>query len=362
VRRVGVVTQYKAHSLIKHVNRGWGHFKAELGEGVEILPASQRWSPNWYLGTADAVYQNLDIVRSHRPKYVMVLSGDHVYRQDYGEMLARHVESGADMTVSCLVVPVHEAAGSFGVMSVDEGDRVVGFHEKPERPEPVPDSTDTCLASLGNYVFNENFPEEQLVKDARDPASSHDFGGDVIPHLIDAGHHVQAYRYVNLNQEANPYWRDVGTLDAYWQASMELVQPTPPLNLYDRVWPIWTYQEQEPPAKFVFDDDNRRGVAVDSMVAGGVIISGSTVRRSILFSEARVNSYSEVDQSVILPEANIGRHCRLRKAIIDFGCKVPRGTEIGVDPEADRARGFRVTDGGVTLVTRTMLGQPPAVE
>ncbi len=362
VRRVGVATQYKAHSLIKHVNRGWGHFKAELGESVEILPASQRYSSNWYLGTADAVFQNLDIVRHQAPEYVLILSGDHIYRQDYGDMLAQHVESGADMTISCMPVRVEEAAGAFGVISVDESGRALAFEEKPERPEPLPDNPDYCMASMGNYVFNLDFLEQQLRLDATDPASSHDFGGDVIPRLISEGHHVHAYRYSNLHHQTNPYWRDVGTLDSYWRASMELVEPTPPLNLYDRRWPIWTYQEQQPPAKFVFDDEGRRGIAIDSMVAGGAIVSGATVRRSILFSEVRINSFAEVEQSVILPEVDIGRRCRLRKAIIGYGCEVPPDMEIGFDPELDRSRGFRVTEGGVTLVTRTMLGQSPAME
>ncbi len=362
VRRVGVVTQYKAHSLIKHLIRGWGHFKAELGEGIEILPASQRYSTNWYLGTADAIFQNLDILRSHEPEYVLILSGDHVYRQDYGEMLAQHVESGADMTVSCMPVPVEEAAGAFGVVGVDETGRAQVFEEKPKQPKALPDNPDYCLASMGNYVFNLDFLEAQLREDASDSGSAHDFGGDVIPRLIAQGHHVHAYRYSALHHESQPYWRDVGTLDSYWRANMELVEPTPPLNLYDRRWPIWTYQEQEPPAKFVFDDEGRRGVAIDSMVAGGVIISGATVRRSVLFSNSRVNSYAEIEQSVILPEADIGRSCRIYKAIIGRGCNVPRGMEIGLDPDADRSKGFRVTEGGVTLVTRPMLGQTPSVE
>lgn len=356
VRRIGVVTQYKAHSLIKHLVRGWGHFKKELGEGVEILPASQRYSDNWYLGTADAVYQNIDIIRGEIPDYVMVLSGDHVYRQDYGDMLAFHDETGADMTVSCMEVPIAEAAGTFGVMTVDTTDRIRGFHEKPAHPQPVPDNPHACLASMGNYVFKTEFLFEQLRSDSSDDRSDHDFGKNIIPSIID-DHNVYAYRFTDVSDDEIPYWRDVGTLDSFWEANMELVAPTPALNLYDPQWPIWTYQEQQPPAKFVFDDDERRGYAVDSIVSGGCIISGSTVRKSLLFSNVRVHSYSTLEQAVILPEVIVQRHCRLKKVIIDRGCVVPEGSVIGYDHEADIAKGFRVTERGVTLVTRRMLGQ-----
>lgn len=356
VRRVGVVTQYKAHSLIKHLVRGWGHFKKELGEGVEILPASQRTSDNWYMGTADAVYQNVDIIRGEIPDYVLILSGDHVYRQDYGDMLAFHAASNADMTVSCMTVPIAEAAGAFGVMTVNENDRIIDFNEKPAHPVPIPGQPGYCLASMGNYVFNTDFLFEQLRRDSNDSSSDHDFGKDIIPGII-KDHRVFAYRYTDLHGEPQPYWRDVGNLDSFWKAHMELVEPTPPLNLYDPQWPIWTFQEQLPPAKFVFDDEDRRGEAVDSMVSGGVIISGATARKSVIFSSVRINSYSLVEQAVILPEVVIGRHCRLRKVIIDRGCEIPEGTVVGYDHAADRARGFRVTDQGVTLVTRAMLGQ-----
>ena len=356
VRRIGVVTQYKAHSLIKHLVRGWGHFKKELGEGVEILPASQRYSDNWYLGTADAVYQNIDIIRGEIPDYVLVLSGDHVYRQDYGDMLAFHDETGADMTVSCMEVPIAEAAGAFGVMTVDTSDRIRKFHEKPAQPQPVPDNPQRCLASMGNYVFKTEFLFDQLRSDSSDDHSDHDFGKNIIPSIIDE-HNVYAYRFTDVSTEQKPYWRDVGTLDSFWDANMELTDPTPALNLYDPQWPIWTFQEQQPPAKFVFDDDDRRGYAVDSIVSGGCIISGSTVRKSLLFSDVRVHSYSTLEQAVILPEVTIQRHCRLKKVIIDRGCIIPEGTVIGYDHKADAAKGYRVTDKGVTLVTRPMLGQ-----
>jgi len=356
VRRVGVVTQYKSHSLVKHLVRGWGHFKKELGEGVEILPASQRYSENWYLGTADAVYQNLDIIRDEIPQYVLILSGDHVYRQDYGDMLAYHAEINADMTVSCMVVPLDEAANSYGVMTVDDANRIVDFNEKPSTPAELPNKPGYCLASMGNYVFNADFLFEQLLHDSTDQSSEHDFGKNIIPSII-SEHRVYAYEFKDPDAEVQPYWRDVGTLDAYWKANMELVQPTPPLNLYDRRWPIWTFQEQLPPAKFVFDDEERRGQALDSMVAGGVIISGATVRHSVIFSSVRINSYAYVEDSVILPEVNVGRNAQLKKVIIDRACDIPEGISIGVDPEEDRRQGFRVTDAGVTLVTPKSLGQ-----
>jgi glucose-1-phosphate adenylyltransferase len=356
VRRVGVVTQYKAHSLIKHLVRGWGHFKKELGEGVEILPASQRYSDNWYMGTADAVFQNIDIIRGEIPEYVMVLSGDHVYRQDYGDMLAYHADMNADMTVSCMEVPLEEAAGNFGVMSVDRDHRILAFNEKPTHPQPLPDNPANCLASMGNYVFKTEFLFEQLRHDAKNDHSDHDFGKNIIPSII-SDHKVFAYRFADPADGTKAYWRDVGSLDSFWQANMELVEPTPKLNLYDPRWPIWTFQEQLPPAKFVFDDDNRRGMAIDSMVSSGCIISGSSVRKSLLFSNVRVHSYSVIEEAVVLPDVEIRRHCKLRKVIIDRGCVIPEGTVIGYSHDDDIRRGFRVTAKGVTLVTREMLGQ-----
>jgi glucose-1-phosphate adenylyltransferase len=357
IRRIGVVTQYKAHSLIKHLVRGWGHFKKELGEGVEILPASQRYSDNWYQGTADAVYQNLDIIRGEVPINVLILSGDHVYRQDYGDMLAYHAEKQADMTVSCYVVPIAEAANSFGVIEIDEQNRVVGFEEKPANPKPLPNDPTMCLASMGNYLFRTEFLFDQLRADSKNLQSDHDFGKNIIPTII-KNSKVYAYRFADPGgRDQKAYWKDVGTLDSYWFANIELTTPVPPLNLYDPRWPIWTFQEQSPPAKFVFNDDDRRGYAVDSLVSGGCIISGSKVAQSVLYSNVRTNSWSVIEESVLLPEVNVGRHCRIRKAIIDRGCNIPANTEIGFDPAADAARGFRVTSGGVTLVTRAMLGQ-----
>ena len=345
IRRIGVITQYKSHSLIRHLVRGWGHFKKELGESVEILPASQRFSENWYEGTADAVFQNIDIIREELPKYVMILSGDHIYRMDYGDLLARHVETGAKMTVCCMKVPLQEAAGAFGVMSVDEDLRIKGFTEKPESPDPVPGEPDMCLASMGNYVFETEFLFEQLRRDAETSGSERDFGKDIIPSIIQ-DHDVYAYPFQS-NDNEHVYWRDVGTLDSFWEANMEMVAPVPALNLYDRKWPIWTYQEQLPPAKFVWEDQDRRGEAINSVVSGGCIISGSTLRRSLCFSNVRVHSYGLIEEAVLLPDVEIKRHCRLRKVIIDRGCVIPEGMVIGYDHDEDRRRGFRVSPKGV---------------
>ena len=315
VRRVGIATQYKSHSLIRHVNRAWGHFKKELGESVEILPASQRQGDDWYCGTADAVFQNIDIIRHELPKYVMILSGDHVYRMDYGALLAEHVQKGADMTVCCIEVPVEEAADTFGVMTVDEENRVCRFDEKPAMPSSVPGKPGTCLASMGNYIFNTEFLFEQLKKDSENEGSGRDFGHDIIPAIIEE-HNVFAFPFRDPNQEGQPYWRDVGTLDSFWEANMELVMPEPQLDLYDPTWPIWTYQEQLPPAKFIFDDEDRRGMALDSTVSGGCIISGSAVRKSLLFSNVHVRSFCTIEQSVILPGAVINRGCKDRKSVV----------------------------------------------
>lgn len=357
IRRVGVLTQYKSHSLVRHLVRGWSHFKKELGEFIEILPASQRYSEDWYQGTADAVYQNIDIIRAEKPKYVMILSGDHIYQMDYGDMLAEHVNRGADMTVSCLEVPIEEAAGAFGVMSVNEEGRVIGFEEKPAKPTPLPGEEHLTLASMGNYIFNTEFLFEQLLKDAANPDSNYDFGGDIIPSIIE-DYKVYATPFRDPVTKERAYWRDVGTLDSFWEANMELVSPRPALNLYDADWPIWTYQEQLPPAKFVFDDDDRRGMAVDSTVSGGCIVSGANLRKSLLFSNVRVDCHTDIEQSILLPDVVVGRRCKIRKAIIDRGCQISEGSEIGVDHEQDEANGFRVTGKGVVLVTRGMLGQP----
>ncbi len=354
IRQVGVLTQYKSDSLIRHIQQGWGFLRAELGEFVDILPAQQRLQETWYAGTADAVYQNLDIFRQRDPEYILILAGDHIYKMDYGLMLAYHVEQQADLTIGCMEVPIDEAR-AFGVMDVDQDKRVRGFVEKPDHPPAMPDRAEHSLASMGIYIFNTGFLFEQLIKDADMPGSTHDFGKDIIPEIIKK-YRVFAYPFRDVQSGVQAYWRDVGTVDAYWSANMELIGVNPELNLYDKDWPIWTYQTQTPPAKFVFDDDDRRGQAVDSMVSGGCIISGAEVRHSLLFSNVRVNSYSHVEDAVILPEVNIGRHCRIKKAVIDKGCKIPANTIIGEDPEEDRKR-FYVSAGGVVLVTPDQFGQ-----
>lgn len=356
IRQIGVLTQYKAHSLIRHLVQGWtGRFHSQ-SEYLEILPASQRTSGEWYLGTADAIYQNLDIIRSRAPEFVLVLAGDHVYKMDYGPLLAAHVHAQADMTVTCVEVPVEEAAGAYGVMTVDESWRVVGFSEKPEAPDPIPGQPGWCLASMGNYVFNTHFLYEQVIRDADDPRSQHDFGRNIIPDVIN-NYRVLAYPFREAEGGVQAYWRDVGTLDAFWEANMDLVSVTPELNLYDEIWPILTHRPQAPAAKFVFNERKRRGIAVDSLVSQGCVLSGARVDRSLLFSNVRVHSYSRVVDSLVLPDVDIGRSCDIRRAIVDRGAVLPEGTVIGHDHEADRARGFRVTDNGVVLVTPDMLGQ-----
>lgn len=356
IRRIGVATQYKAHSLIRHLVHGWTQFQAGNREFIEILPASQRVGEDWYLGTADAVFQNLDILRTHSPQYVLVLSGDHVYKMDYGAFLAFHSENEADMTVSCVEVPVEEAAGQFGVMTVDESGRVIAFNEKPEHPASIPGEEGICLASMGNYVFNTEFLYEQVIKDADTPGSDHDFGKNIIPSIIDH-YRVFAYPFRDPKTQKQAYWRDVGTLDAYWEANMELISVLPQLDLYDEKWPIFTHQLQAPPAKFVFDYYGKRGEAIESMVSDGCIISGASVRRSLIFSNCKVHSHSSIVDSLLLPECEVMEHCKIRGAIIDRGTVIPEGMEIGVDLNADRARGFRVTEGGHTLVTPDMLNQ-----
>ena len=359
IRRVGICTQYKAQSLIRHVQRGWSFLDGRFNDFIELLPAQQRVTVDWYKGTADAVYQNLDLLRRHAPEYVLVLAGDHVYKMNYGRMLADHAARDADMTIACNEVPVADAS-AFGVMQIDETGRITGFQEKPAHPQTVPGRTDVALASMGIYVFNARFLYEQLIRDADDPGSQHDFGGNVIPHLIARGYRVNAHRFADscVNMIAGrPYWRDVGTLDAFWEANLDLVHVTPDLNLYDETWPIWTYQEQLPPAKFVFDDDGRRGTAIDSLVSGGCIVSGSLVRRSLLFSRVRVHSYCMVEDSVILGDVDIGRNSVIRRAVIDKHCRLPAGTRIGVDPDDDRRR-FHVSANGITLITPDMLGAP----
>ena len=356
VRRMGVLTQYKAHSLIRHLVHGWSWFQASAREFVEILPASQRVGGEWYRGTADAVYQNLDIIRTHDPRFVLILSGDHVYKMDYGPFLAMHADSNADMTVSCVEVPCDDAAGQFGVMTVDEAGRVIAFDEKPEKPNSIPGKPGICLASMGNYIFNTEFLYEQVIKDSDTPGTQHDFGKNVIPSIIQ-DYRVYVYPFRDPATQKQAYWRDVGTLDAFWEANMELVSVTPQLNLYDKKWPIFTHQVQSPPAKFVFDEHDRRGAAIQSMVSGGCVVSGSEVRGSLLFSRAVVDSFSEITDSVLLPDAQVGQNCRLHRCIIDAGATIEDGMVIGVDHDQDRERGFRVTESGLTLVTPDMLGQ-----
>ena len=355
IRQISVLTQYKAHSLIQHIGRGWGFLRGEFGEFIEIIPAQQRRGPEWYQGTADALWQNMELIRAHRPLHVLVLAGDHIYKMDYGPMIGFHVEKEADITVGVVEVPI-ERAREFGVLAIDDGNRVLGFQEKPNDPRPVPGRPDVALASMGIYVFNPRLLERLLRADAEDPGSAHDFGKNIIPQAIE-NLRVFAYPFEDVRSKAQHYWRDVGTIDAYYEANMELVRVSPELNIYDEQWPIWTYQEQLPPAKFVFDDEDRRGCAIDSMVSGGCIISGSRVSNSLLFSQVRVHDYSSVDRSVILPRVHIGEHCVIRNAIIDAGAVVPDGTMIGVDPAQDRER-FYLSENGVTLVTASMLRAP----
>ena len=352
IRQISVLTQYKAHSLIQHIQRGWGYLRGEFGEFVEIIPAQQRRGSDWYQGTADALWQNMDIIKAHRPLHVLVLAGDHIYKMDYGPMIGFHVENDADVTVGVVEVPVARAR-EFGVLAVDESHRVLNFLEKPRDPPPLPGRPDVALASMGIYVFNPKLLEKLLRSDAEDPDSAHDFGKNIIPAAID-NLRVYAYPFEDVRTKAQNYWRDVGTVDAYYEANLELVQVSPELNIYDEQWPIWTYQEQLPPAKFVFDDVDRRGCAIDSMVSGGCIISGSRVSNSLLFSNVRVHDRSEVDRSVVLPRVRIGERCVIRNAIVDEGTTVPDGTRIGVDPVADAER-FGVTEGGIVLVTSAML-------
>ena len=358
IRRVGVVTQYKSHSLMRHIQRGWGFLRGEFNEYVDLLPASQqRDTEEWYKGTADAVFQNLDILRSSNAEYVVILAGDHIYKMDYGQMLACHVKNNADMTVACINVPLEEAKG-FGVMAVDAEDKIIEFAEKPDKPKHMPGDTTQALASMGIYVFNAGFLYEQLMRDAEDKSSSHDFGGDIIPYLISRAR-VYAHRFADSCVGARNdlhYWRDVGTVDAYWQANMELTRVIPELNMYDNLWPIWTYQEQLPPAKFVFNDEDRMGKATDSLVSGGCLISGSCVTSSVLFSNVRVHSYCNIEGAVILPNAVIHRHVKLKNVVIDKGVHVPEGMEIGFDKVADKKR-FFVSEKGTVLVTREMLDQ-----
>ncbi|MDB5683328.1 MAG: glgC [Sphingomonas bacterium] len=357
IRRIGVATQYKAHSLIRHLQNGWSFFRSERNESMDILPASQRNSEdNWYMGTADAVFQNLDIIESHAPRYMVVLAGDHIYKMDYELMLRQHVDSGADVTVGCIEVPRAEASG-FGVMHVDENERIIAFLEKPADPPAMPSNPDAALASMGIYVFETQFLFDRLHEDAADPDSDHDFGRNIIPKIVAHGNAV-AHHFgksaIRSEARSEAYWRDVGTLDAYFEANLDLTNIVPDLNLYDREWPIWTAMEMTAPAKFVHDSPDRRGQAVSSLVSGDCIISGALLDQSLLFTGVRVNSYSHINRSVILPRVEIGRSVRLTNVIVDRGVRIPSGLVVGEDPVLDASR-FRYTEKGVCLITQTMI-------
>lgn len=357
IRKMAIATQYKAHSLIRHCQRGWNFFRAERNEYLDILPASQRVDEShWYMGTADAVFQNIDIVDSYDIDYVVILAGDHIYKMDYEVMIREHVENGADVTVGCLTVPRVDAH-AFGVMAVDHSGRITDFVEKPKDPPHLPGDPQHSLASMGIYVFRWKFLRQLLRDDANDPGSSHDFGGDIIPTVVKNGK-AMAHRFedscVRHRADAPAYWRDVGTVDAFWKANIDLTGFEPELDLWDRNWPIWTYSESVPPAKFIHNEENRRGLAVSSLVSGGCIISGTEVKNSLLFTGVHANSWASLDHAVVLPYATISRHARLTKVVIDRGVVIPEGLVVGEDPDEDR-KWFRVTPSGVTLITQTML-------
>jgi glucose-1-phosphate adenylyltransferase len=358
IRRICVMTQYKSHSLLRHLQRGWAFLKAEMNEFIDLLPAQQRIDEeSWYRGTSDAVYQNLDIIRANNPEYIVVLAGDHIYKMDYGRMLEFHVRTGAQCTVGCIEVP-RETATAFGVMAVDKTGKIVDFLEKPANPPSMPGRPDVALASMGIYAFNADYLYAELERDIANPSSNHDFGKNIIPDAVRRGvAWAQPFgdACVRSAKDEEPYWRDVGTIDAYWEANIDLTATEPLLNLYDTDWPIWTWQEQLPPAKFVHNEPDRRGVAIESTVSGGCIISGA-LYRSLLFSSCRVHSYAKVDWSVLLPSVVVGRHVRLNKVVIDRGCELPDGLVVGEDAEADAKRFYR-TEGGVTLITREMLAK-----
>jgi glucose-1-phosphate adenylyltransferase len=356
IRKLAIATQYKAHSLIRHCQRGWNFFRAERNEFLDILPASQRMDEmSWYRGTADAVAQNIDIVDSYGVDYIIILAGDHIYKMDYEIMLRQHVETGADVTIGCLTVPRADAT-AFGVMATDVDGRITSFLEKPKDPPGTPEDPTVALASMGIYVFNWRFLRDLLRRDAEDPNSSHDFGNDLIPGIVRNGK-AMAHRF-DLSCVRTPgaaaYWKDVGTIDAFWQANIDLTNFTPDLDLWDKTWPIWTYSEMTPPAKFIHDEKNRRGMAVSSMVSGGCIISGTEVRNSLLFTMVHTNSYAVLDHAVVLPYVTVHRHARLRRVVIDRGVVIPEGLVVGEDPAED-GRFFRVTENGITLITQDMV-------
>lgn len=359
IRKICILTQYKSHSLNQHIQRGWNFLQQELGEFVELIPAQQRVKCQWYQGTADALFQNLDIFQAREPEYVLVLAGDHVYTMDYADMIRQHVATGSDLTVGCVEVPLADAS-AFGVMGVDADNSIVEFAEKPLVPRPLPGRESHALASMGIYIFNTEFLYRQLVADALDETSTHDFGRDIIPSLIGKAR-VRAFPFRDARTGRPGYWRDVGTLDSYYESNLELCKVTPALNLYDKDWPIWTCQEQLPPAKFVFDDDGRRGMALDSLVSGGCIVSGTRVKTSVLFNNVHTHSCSDIEECIVLDNAVIGGNCRIRRTIIDSGCHVPPGSVIGYDAEED-ARRFILSPNGVVLVTQEMLSRVAAEE
>ena len=357
IRRIGVATQYKAHSLIRHLQQAWNFFRPERNESFDILPASQRVSETqWYDGTADAVFQNIDIIESYAPEYMLILAGDHIYKMDYEQMLRQHADQGADVTIGCMEVPRKTASG-FGVMAIDGKDVITDFVEKPEDPPAMPGKPDTALVSMGIYVFKTSFLIDQLRRDAAAKGSTRDFGKDIIPYLVKHGKAV-AHRFsascVRADSEKEAYWRDVGTVDAYWEANMDLTQVLPHFDLYDRSWPIWTFQEMTPPAKFVHDTDGRRGMAISSLVSGGCIISGALVRNSLIFTGVHVHSYSDLHEAVVLPRCVIGEKVRLSKVVVDRGVIIPDGLVVGEDAELD-ARRFRRTHSGISLITQAMI-------
>jgi glucose-1-phosphate adenylyltransferase len=353
IRQISILTQYKAQSLIQHVQHGWSYLRGEFGEFIEVVPAQQQLGESWYQGTADAVRQNIELILAHRPKHVLVLAGDHIYKMDYGPMIAYHVEKGADITVGVVEVPARESR-NFGVLTATEWNRVTKFAEKPAQPDTLAGRPEAILASMGIYVFNSHLLESVLAADAADESSAHDFGKNILPTAIAGNRQVFAYPFQDVKTRAQSYWRDVGTLDAYFDANLELVHVRPELNIYDQDWPIWTYQVQQPPAKFILDEDGRRGTAINSMVSGGCIISGAVVRESLMFSNVRVEERTSIHRSVVLPNVEIGRSCVIMGAILDEGCEIPDNTNIGVDRGADAQR-FHVTENGVVLVTADML-------
>ena len=352
IRKINILTQYKSHSLNKHIQRAWNIFRPELGEFVELIPAQQRLQCEWYQGTADAIYQNTDIIEELAPEYVLVLAGDHIYKMDYSAMINQHIQQDMDMTVGCVEMPVSDAS-EFGVMSIDDRNRITAFREKPVQPDPTPHNQNLALVSMGIYVFKADFLYRQLRVDAARTVSSHDFGKDIIPALVGKCK-LGAFPFRDRETGKPSYWRDVGTIDAFYETNMELCAVTPALNLYDPTWPIWTCQEQLPPAKFVFNNSNRRGMAVDSLISGGCIVSGSKVVSSLLFNNVKVHSYSTIENSVVLNNAEVGRHCKIRNAVIDSDCKIPPNSIIGYDMEEDAHR-FHISPKGVVLVSREML-------